>query len=92
MLIQRSIIKIGSCKAITLPKELAKSLNPKDRVLFEIKILEVLNDVNSLIEYRCRACEHRFTLDSLKDDIYCPSCNNENCEQLTQPEENHDKT
>jgi predicted Zn-ribbon and HTH transcriptional regulator len=82
MIIERSIINLGQSKGITLPKSISENLNPKDRVLLDIKILEILNRPGEIKEYRCKACNHVFSLEHMKDDIYCPACENENLEVI----------
>ena len=79
MKISRKIIKIGNSNAITLPKEV--NVNAGDVVIFEIKILDVLNQ-NEEILYKCLDCGKPSM--SPNYDIFCKHCGKEDLEIISE--------
>jgi hypothetical protein len=82
MIITRNIIELGDSKAITLPKEISDDLKIKDKVVFDIKVVQNLSSDANIKDYECLVCNYRFSVNPYVDEIYCPSCQNENADAI----------
>ena len=56
---------------VNIPKMIITSVNPGTSVYITLEKVE-----NHPIEYKCKKCEHVFTLDS-NEETYCTACGSE---------------
>jgi len=62
--------KIGNSLFALIPQNVTSLLDIKEDDLVDVLIQ---NLTIHMIEYKCSACEHEFTLDN-QTDPYCPAC------------------
>lgn len=76
----KQIISLGNSSAVTISKNIMKTINLKVGDYVEVDIEKI--EIENLAQYECNLCSCVFTVEE-GQEIECPSCENENKENFT---------
>jgi len=66
----KSVIELGNSKAITLPLEISRKVKTGDKIVVDIRLVDLIENI---VHYKCKRCQHEW--DDRKDsEMVCPAC------------------